>query len=342
MTGQLLRVVSAGALPSSFPSNLFEGRITLEIAQTDDALRSLVRQADVLYSWQIPRIVPAETPALRWIQLPSAGADHIHGLPVWESDIVITSSKGIHTVPMSEHVFAMLLALVRQLPALIRAEGQHEWLHESRGSPLKFGELRGKTMGIIGWGKIGDGVAHLARAFGMRVIGTRWSVMVPREAPGQADAAFADAPWLEPVENLPDIVYPPAQLHEVLAHSDVIVVILPLTEETRGMLAEAEFRSMKRGALFLNIGRGAVVQEDALVRALQSGKLGGAGLDVFAQEPLPASSPLWSMPHVIVSPHVGGASEHTRERAARFFAVNLARYLEGQPLLNVVNRKQEY
>lgn len=342
MTDRLLNVVCAGTLPPSFPTNLFEGRITIEIAQTDDALRRLVRQADILYSWQIPEAVPAETPTLRWIQLPSAGADHIRGLPVWNSDITITSSKGIHTIPMSEHVFAMLLALVRQLPALFHAQEDRTWLHETRDSHLEFGELRGKTMGIVGWGKIGDGVAHLARAFGMRVMGTRWSVMAPREAPGQTDAAFADVPWLEPVENLPDIVYPPAQLREVLAQSDVVVVILPLTSETQGLLAEAEFRAMKRGALFLNIGRGAVVQENALVHALQSGQLGGAGLDVFAQEPLPSSSPLWSMPHVIVSPHVGGMSDRTRERAARFFAVNLARYLEGQPLLNAVDRKQEY
>lgn len=342
MTDRLLNVVCAGNLPAGFPTQLFDGRITLQITESNDALDRLVREADVLYSGKIPAIVPAETPNLRWIQLPSAGADHVRSLPVWNSDITITASKGIHTVPMSEHVFAMLLALVRQLPALFRAEVEHEWLHERRDSHLQFGELRGRTMGIVGWGKIGDGVAHLARAFGMRVIGTRWSVTAPREVPGRTDPAFTDAPWLEPVEHSPDIVYPPAQLHDVLSQSDVVVVILPLTSETQGLLAEAEFRAMKRGALFLNIGRGAVVREEALVHALQSGQLGGAGLDVFTQEPLPSSSPLWSMPHVIVSPHVGGMSDRTNERAARFFAVNLSRYLEGQPLLNVVDRKQEY
>lgn len=342
MSDHLPNVVYAGNVPSSFPTHLFDGRISLQIAPTDDALRRLVRQANILYSWQIPAIVPAETPHLQWIQLPSAGADHVRGLPVWNSDITITASKGIHTIPMSEHVFAMLLALVRQIPALVRAEADRVWLHDSRDAHLQFGELRGRTMGIIGWGKIGNGVAHMARAFGMRVIGTRWSVLMPREVPSPTNAAFADTPWLEPVENLPDIVYPPAQLHEVLAQSDVVVVILPLTSETEGLLAEAEFRAMKRGALFLNIGRGAVAQEDALIHALQSGQLGGAGLDVFTQEPLPSSSPLWSMPHVIISPHVGGMSDRTSERAARFFAVNLSRYLEGQPLLNVVDRKQEY
>ncbi len=342
MSNHLPRVIAAGALPANFPSASFDGRIRLQIADTDDALRDLVRQADVLYSGTVPDIVPADTPDLRWIQLPSAGADHLRNLPVWNSDITITSSKGIHTVPMSEHVFAMLLALVRQIPALVRAQEQREWLHNSAGRTLTFGELRGRTMAIIGMGKIGDGVAHLAHAFGMRVIGTRHSVTTPQEIPGRAEAAYSDPPWLEAVENAPDMVYPASQLPEVLAQSDVVVVILPLTAQTEGLLGDAEFQAMKRGALFLNIGRGAVIQEDALVRALQSGQLGGAGLDVFTEEPLPEASPLWSMPHVLISPHVGGMSGRTHERAAHFFAVNLVRFLDGEPLLNVVDRKQEY
>jgi phosphoglycerate dehydrogenase-like enzyme len=155
MTDPAVRVVLAGALAASFPRKAFEGQIDLVIAHTDDDLRSAVRDAVVLYSWQIPNIVPAETPQLRWIQLPSAGADHVRELPVWTSDIIITASQGIHTVPMSEHVFAMLLALNRHLPAILRAQEQHEWIHNRRGAPLRMGELRGKTMGIVGWGKSG-------------------------------------------------------------------------------------------------------------------------------------------------------------------------------------------
>lgn len=342
MSTRPLRVVTSGTLPASFPTASFDGRIRLQIADTPDALRDFVRQADVLYSGRVPDIVPAETPDLRWIQLPSAGADHLRHLPVWNSNITITSSRGIHTVPMSEHVFAMLLALVRQIPALVQAQEGRDWLHDLAERDLAFGEVRGRTMGIVGMGKIGDGVAHLAHAFGMRVIGTRRSVTDPQEIPEAPEIAFSDPPWLEPVENGPDMVYPATELDEVLAQSDVVVVILPLTSQTRGLLGEAEFRAMKQGALFLNIGRGAVVQEDALVRALQSGQLGGAGLDVFSEEPLPKASPLWSMPHVLISPHVGGMSDRTRERAAHFFAVNLVRYLDGEPLLNVVDRKQEY
>ena len=116
---------------------------------------------------------------MKWIQLVSAGVDHIRELPVWRSDITVTAAQGMHTVPMAEHCISLPLALSRQVPALVRAQDNHEWIHHRRD--LQFGELRGKTMGIVGWGKIGDGVAHLARAFGMRIIGTRWSVMVPTQ-----------------------------------------------------------------------------------------------------------------------------------------------------------------
>lgn len=339
MTSKPIRILASGALPSSFPTAAFGDRIELVTAHTDEELRHAVSDAEILFTWRVPHEVPSETPALRWIQLVSAGADHIRDLPVWQSPVTITAAQGLHTVPMAEHCMSLLLALTRQVPALVRSQDRKEWIHHQRD--LRFGELRGKTLGIVGWGKIGDGIAHLARAFGMRVIGTRWSVMVPSEVPSGV-AAYADEPWLEPVESPPDIIYPSAQLHEVLGQSDVLVMVLPLTSETEGSFGAPEFRAMKRRALFLNIGRGRVVQEEALISALQSGHLAGAALDVFAQEPLPQRSPLWTMPNVLISPHLGGVSDVTRDRVARFFAVNLTRYLEGQPLLNEVQRTAGY
>jgi phosphoglycerate dehydrogenase-like enzyme len=337
-----LRVVSGGELSSDFLHAVFEGRIRLSVARTDADLAILVREAEVLYSWKVPDSVPSETPYLRWVQLPSAGVDHIRGLPVWESAVILTTSSGIHTAPMSEHLFAMLLALTRRIPEFTRAQERHEWIHERPGAELSLGELRGKTMGIVGWGRIGDGVAHLARSFGMRVVGTKWSVMVAREAARTGSGSYSSPPFTESVDLAPDIVYPSAQLHEVLAQSDVVVAILPLTGETRGLFKDSEFQTMKQGAIFCNIGRGPVVDQDALVRALRKGRLRGAGLDVFAQEPLPSSSPLWSMKNVIVSPHVGGVGDRTYERAVHFFRVNLERYLDHEPLLNVVDRNREY
>ncbi|GAC1631689.1 MAG: D-2-hydroxyacid dehydrogenase [Ktedonobacteraceae bacterium] len=335
-------VVTAGTLPSGFDPRPFADRIEFQVAHTDDELHSLVRHAHVMYSWKIPESVPSDTPNLRWIHLPSAGADHIQELPVWRSDVVITASMGIHTVPMAEHMFAMLLALTRRIPALVRAQDSKHWLHDRRGARLELTELRGKTMGIVGWGKIGAGIVHLARAFGMHVIGTRYSIHVPQEVPNEGSGAFTDAPFTEPLEIGPDIVYPAAQLHDVLEQSDVVVLILPLTDETKHSFGNAEFRAMKRGALFFNIGRGAVVEEKELVRALQEGKVAGAGLDVFEQEPLFKGSPLWGMQNVIVSPHVGGVDERTQHRTWHFFVVNLQRFLDGQPLLNLVHRQQGY
>jgi phosphoglycerate dehydrogenase-like enzyme len=301
-----------------------------------------VREADILYSWQIPEGVPGKTPTLRWIHLPSAGIDHLRRLSVWKSDVLLSASMGIHTIPMSEHLFAMLLTLTRRITSMVKAQDGKEWIHTAQDATFRMTELRGKTLAIIGWGKIGDGVAHLAQAFGMRIIGTRWSLTSPREVPLEASRPHSDPPWLPELELAPNIVYPAARLHEVLAEGDVVVVLAPLTDETHHLIGEAELRCMKRGSLLLNLARGSVVDESALIRALRSGRLGGAGLDVFAHEPLPRSSPLWSMENVIVSPHVGGMSEETRHRAANFFAENLDRYLNGRPLLNLVDRKQGY
>jgi phosphoglycerate dehydrogenase-like enzyme len=241
---------------------------------------------------------------------------------------------------MTEHLFALLFAITRHIPDMVRAQDRGEWGHGWR--PRQFSELYGKTMAILGWGKIGDSIAHGARAFGMRVIGTRWSVVVAREVSQSAVGPYSDPPWLELPDTAPDIVYPSSQLHDVLAQSDVIVSLLPLTDETRGLLGQAAFRSVKRGAILVSLGRGAVVSEPSLVEALRSGRLRAAALDVLEEEPLPRNSPLWSLPNVIISPHLGGMSEQTRERAARLFAVNLGRYVSGQPLLNEVKRNQGY
>lgn len=338
MTGTPLRIVVTRPLPPTFPSDAFATRAEFQLARTHDELTGAVRGADILYSWSVPHTVPEESPHLKWIQLPSAGADHLMGTPVWDSDVVICSSAGIHAVPMAEHGMAMLLALARHIPAIVRAQDSDIWNHDLG---QHMGELRGRTMGILGWGKIGNSLAHLATAFGMRVVGTRYSVAVSQGVPRTAPA-YSDPPWLEP-EDLPaDIVYPSAQIDEVVSESDVVVSLLPLTQETRHIIGERQFTAMPRGAIFISLGRGAVVDEEALIRALRSGRLAGAGLDVFESEPLPRTSPLWHMHNVIVSPHVGGNSDRTTERAAHLFAVNLSRYLEGHPLLNVVDRRRGY
>jgi phosphoglycerate dehydrogenase-like enzyme len=235
---------------------------------------------------------------------------------VREGDILVTTSSGIHQ-PLVEHVFALLLALVRRLHIAIRNQQERRWDR----SRAVGGEVRGMTVGVLGLGSIGAEVAAKATAFGMRVIGTK-------RTPGGVPHV--------------DRVYPPEALHEVLAAADVVVVALPLTDETRGLLGEQEFRAMKPAGLLINIGRGPIVQEAALIRALQERWIGGAGLDVFEREPLPADSPLWAMEDVIITPHVSGGWPGYLDAAVPLFCENLARYLRSAPLLNLVDKSRGY
>lgn len=316
----------------------------ISLARTEADLGLAVKDADVLFTWAVPDAVPHDSPNLKWIQLISAGADHLRQRPVWNSDIVITSSKGIHAVPIAEHVFAMILAFTRQLNRFERAQQRHDW--RPRGSSLRPIELYGKTLGMIGWGGIGDGVAHLAHAFGMRVIGIRRSLQEPMPT-GAHSNPLANPPATEPPMLEPDIAYPADRLLAVLAESDVVVVALPDTPETAGLLGARELEAMKPGAILVNVGRGRAVDENALIHALQANgtapsSLAGAALDVFVHEPLPPRSPLWDMPNVIITPHVAGASPETRARSVHLFCDNLARYIAGQPLLNTVDRHQGY
>ena len=276
----------------------------------------LAERAEIMVGWNIPREAVQRSGRLRWIHSTAAGVDQLLYPEVREGDILVTTSSGIHQ-PLVEHVFALLLALVRRLHIAIRNQQERRWDR----SRAVGGEVRGMTVGVLGLGSIGAEVAAKATAFGMRVIGTK-------RTPGGVPHV--------------DRVYPPEALHEVLAAADVVVVALPLTDETRGLLGEQEFRAMKPAGLLINIGRGPIVQEAALIRALQEGWIGGAGLDVFEREPLPADSPLWAMEDVIITPHVSGGWPGYLDAAVPLFCENLARYLRGAPLLNLVDKSRGY
>lgn len=328
--------------------------ISLGMARTDAELRDAAREADVLFTWAVPANVPEQTPHLRWIQLVSAGADHLVNHPVWSSDVVITSSKGIHAVPIAEHVFGMILAITRGLTHFELAQRDRRWLHgRSQRTSVGIGpfiELYGKTLGIVGWGSIGDGVAHLAHAFGMRVIGTRYHA-VTAEPTGRHASPFTHPPMTDPPAVEPDMVYPADQLDAVLRQSDVVVVALPGTSETRHVIGAQQLRAMKPDAILVNVGRGSAINEAALIDAInQHGRgpeedgvgIRAAALDVFEHEPLSAESPLWSMPNVLITPHVAGGSAEMWPRAVHLFCDNLRRYTRGEPLLNVVDRERGY
>ncbi len=247
-----------------------------------------------------------QAPELQWFHTMSAGVDH----PVFRSfvdrGVTLTTSSGSSAAPIAQTVIMYLLALTRDLPGWLRAQAEHRW--DQRG----IRELDGLTMGVVGMGPIGTEVARLGAALGMRPIGMRRSV--------RGD---------EPCET-----WTFDRLPELVANVDVLVLAVPLTDETRGMVDADALASMRTDALFVNVGRGELVDEPALVEALRSGRLGGAGLDVFAVEPLPADSPLWDLPNVIVTPHSSGTSAGTNRRGEDIFLDNLARRVADDPLRN--------
>lgn len=249
-------------------------------------------------------------PRLAWLQSFSAGVDHPFFGMIRERGCRLTTGSGTAATPIAETALMYMLALSRNLPDWLDAQHNHEW------RPREIGELAGSSLLVLGMGPIGRRVAELGIAFGMHVEALR------RTPTGD-----------EPCPTLPI-----SQLRDALGRADWVVVALPLTDETRGLLDAERLGWMRPGARLINVGRGEIVDEPALVDALRSGRLGGAGLDVFAVEPLPVDSPLWDMPNVIVTPHSSGTSPQSSEREERLFLDNLARFVAGRDLLNEVGR----
>jgi phosphoglycerate dehydrogenase-like enzyme len=270
---------------------------------------------------RFPRDLLAKAPKLRWFQQwGGAGTDWLMRYPgIVEKDFILTNAAGAHAVPITEHIFGMLLMLTRQLHCSLRRQDRHEWKGFAQHELL---ELAGKTMLIVGVGGIGQRTATIARAFDMRVIGIRRN---PEKA----------VPGMEAMYSLD-------QLREVLPEADVIVVTAPLTHETQHMIGEAELRAMKPDAILVNIGRGGTIDESALICALGEYWIAGACLDVFETEPLPEDSPLWDMDNVILTPHYSGWNPNFERRAFDIFLKNLKLYVAGEPLFNVVDKQFGY
>jgi phosphoglycerate dehydrogenase-like enzyme len=260
-----------------------------------------------------------EGTALKWVHNWGAGVDRIPHARLAEYGIVLTNSSGVHPNPISETVFAMMLAFTRMLHQYVRQQTKREWHHAGLRS-----ELHGATIGIVGVGAIGQEVARLAKAFRMRVLGMRRSG--------------------EPVPEV-DVMYGQERegLAELLRQSDYVVVTVPLTKETFHMFGQEQFAQMKTNGFFVNIGRGKTVDTEALMEALKSGQIAGAGLDVFEEEPLPADHPLWGMENVIITPHSSGSTVHYHDRALEIFVQNLRGVAAGgEPQLNRVSFELQY
>jgi phosphoglycerate dehydrogenase-like enzyme len=302
----------------------------------DEATAALTAHPDVeiLYSFSLPPDTLQLAPRLRWLQLHSAGANHILDNPIIKSDVAITTVSGIHATPIAEYVFASMLAFRWRVPQWTQCQREAKW-PSNRWDLYARPELRGSTLGIVGYGSIGREVGRLGKAFEMRVLALRRS-------PGQAEQGYAVERTGDPAGAIPERFYTPGQLHEMLPDCDYVVISLPLTPETRHFIGEAELKAMKPSAYLVNIARGPIVDEQTLIRALREAWIAGAGLDVFEREPLPDDSPLWTMDNVLISPHVAGFTPRYDERAAALFAENLNRYMAGRPLLNLLDKAQGY
>jgi phosphoglycerate dehydrogenase-like enzyme len=250
----------------------------------------------------------------KWIHLTSSGVNATpFTVALDQRGATITTSTGSNAEPVAQTGFTGLLMLARGFPGYIQGQHKHEW-RPLRGAALPD-DLRGQTVVLLGVGAIGKIFAGYARAFGLKVIGVRRS-------PGMPD---------DPVDEM----HPPSKLPELLPRADWVVIACPLTRETRNLVNADAFKRMKKGARLINIGRGEVMDQAAFIEAIRSGHLAGAALDAHAPEPLPADSPLWDLPNVIVTPHNASASNGNEQRCAEMFIANFGHWLRGEPMFNV-------
>ncbi len=293
-------------------------------------------QTEILYTQQnFPE--PAQAPRLRWLQTHSAGLDTIIKQPIIKvEDVEVTTTSGMHAVQMSEYCLAMMLAFNYQIPLLLQLQAKAEWPKKPRDM-FAPNTLRGQTLGIAGYGSIGRELARQAAALGMTVLATKRNLKETADHDGYTEAGTGD-----PEGVIPERLYPPEALASMVGLCDWLVVTTPLIEGAPPVVDETVLAAMKKNSVIINVARGAVIDEAALITALSSKKIAGAALDVFKEEPLPTTSPLWNLDNVIITPHISGNSARYHEKAAALFADNLQRYLENKPLLNRFNRKRGY
>ncbi len=294
---------------------------------------SVWADTEVLYASRLIPL-PEQAPRLRWIQLHSAGINHLLGKPILAAeDVAITTASGIHATPIAEHCLAMMLAFACRLSHFQRRQAAAEWDRSGRTSDT----LRGQTLGIVGYGSIGRELARLADCLGVTVVAMRRDLRQSAATERYMEPGLGD-----PQAAIPTRLYPPQALASMLAVCDFVALTLPLTIGTQHLIDAAMLEAMKPNAVLINVSRGAIVDEAALITALAAERIAGAALDVFEEEPLPASSPLWGLDNVIITPHIAGNMRQYHEKAAALFSENLRRYLHNEPLLNLYDRDRGY
>jgi phosphoglycerate dehydrogenase-like enzyme len=305
------------ALARRFPAVRFAS------LESDATLAEEIVDADVFLGWIFPRELFGRAKRLRWVHSASAGVEANLFPALVESDVILTNAAGLHSVSIPEHVLALMLTLARNLHHAHRLQAESRW---DRFGTIVHGvgvrELRGSHLAIVGAGAIGTTLVRLASALGMKV-------RVLRRRPDN------------PVEGA-EAVVGPTDLHTLLGWADFVVLAAPLTPETAGMIDGAALAAMQPHAFLINVARGEMIDDGALVEALRAGRIAGAGLDAVREEPLPATSPYWSMPNVVLTPHVSGYTPGYFDRVLAMFSDNLERFLRGAPLENVVNKRVGY
>jgi phosphoglycerate dehydrogenase-like enzyme len=305
----------------------------------DSVAGDLWQEVEILYtSYATPLPLPEQVQCLRWVQLYSAGADTIINDRLFQSSVTFTSASGVHSVIMAEYTFTVILAWFHRLPLILERQRQRKWPSKLERQTLFVSQvLRGKTVCIVGYGSIGRQIARLAVAFGMRVL-----AMHRRGNHDHLDYGFQFPGSSDPEGILPTRYYSPDQLYSMLNEGDVVVITVPLTSETRDMFGKEAFRAMKPSAFLVNIARGEICNEVALINAIEEKQIAGAALDVFQQEPLPSDHPLWHFSNVFISPHCASLTPDYDALAATIFEENLRRYLAGESLYNIIEKTLGY
>lgn len=282
-----------------------------------------IADTDILMTWSIRAEQVHAARKLKWIYSPAAA---VHALLIPEivnSDIVVTNGSEVHGGVVAEHAIALVLAMAKRLPSAVLHQREKHWSQQELWNEHPHPrEVKGATLLVIGLGTIGRGVAEMASALGMHVLAIREN---PQKGRGPAHEVFGFE-----------------ELNDVLPRADFVIIAAPLTEKTRDSIGAEQFALMKHDAYFINVARGALVNESALIEALQSKTIGGASLDVFSEEPLPQNSPLWNLSNVLITPHSAALTDQQWERHYKLFTENLRRFKAGEPLLSVVDKRLGY
>jgi phosphoglycerate dehydrogenase-like enzyme len=311
--------------PTWFPERLQQEFPQVNVVHLPDYKRvdAEIPDAEIAITWSVRPEQFKSAKKLRWIHSPAAGVHQLIIPELVNSDIILTNAREVHGPVVAEHVIALVFALAKKIPDAVRLQQKHEWGQQRMWDELpRVREVADATIGLIGLGSIGRAVAKSAKALGMRVNAVREH---PEKGSERADAVFG-----------------PEQIDEVFRHADYIVLAAPVTAATKAIANAARVALMKPGACLINVGRGPLVDEPALAAALREKKIGGAALDVFPKEPLPADSPLWDVPNLLITPHTAALTDKLWERHYALFSENLRRYLNGQPLLAVVDKRKGY